>query len=234
MQLKIFIGLVLTLVIAIFIPVYWATEAGRQDAARERLKTEAVERGAKLYGSTCAICHGPKGEGKIGPALQGTQLDENALEKTIARGIPGTVMPASGDDEGGSLRVHQIKDLITFIKNWDSTLLEELVAEEVTTPAPTSTSTPSATPMWTPIASLRDIRYDQNTPDTVLLSGERTFQSSCSVCHDLPTTQRIKDFTNDESLITFEIAMIELSELPLEQAEELIRYLLALRHGSDP
>ncbi|MEE8470824.1 MAG: cytochrome c, partial [Dehalococcoidia bacterium] len=43
-------------------------------------------------------------------------------------------------DEGGSLRMHEIKDLSAFIKNWDSTLLEELLAEEVTTPTPTFTA----------------------------------------------------------------------------------------------
>lgn len=122
MQQKILIGLALTLIIVIFIPVYWATESGRQEAARERQKAEAVERGADLYTSGCATCHGTRGEGNIGPALKGSQLDEDALEKITARGIPGTAMAAFSEEDGGPLKRHQIKDLVTFIKNWESAL----------------------------------------------------------------------------------------------------------------
>lgn len=43
------IGLTLTLVIVIFIALYWVAEPGRQEAASERQKAEAVERGAELY-----------------------------------------------------------------------------------------------------------------------------------------------------------------------------------------
>ncbi len=136
MQQKIIIGLALTLVIIIFIPFYWAMEPGRQEAARERQKAEAVERGAELYTSSCANCHGSRGEGAIGPALRGSQLDEAALEKEITRGMPEAGMPAWNEEEGGPLKRHQIKDLVTFIKNWDGA--------SPPTPAPTPQTTPSA------------------------------------------------------------------------------------------
>ncbi len=42
MQRKIFIGLALTLVIVIFIPLYWVTEPGRQEAALARQQAEEV------------------------------------------------------------------------------------------------------------------------------------------------------------------------------------------------
>ena len=124
MQRKILTGLVLTLVIAIFIPLYWAAEPARQEAAHERQKAEAMERGAALYASQCAVCHGAGGEGKIGPALKASPLDENALEKIIARGVAGTAMPALGKEDGGPLKEHQIKDIVTFIKNWGQSLIE--------------------------------------------------------------------------------------------------------------
>ncbi len=94
MQQKILIGLTLTLIIVFFIPIYWVTEPARQEAARERQQVEAVGRGAELYTSSCAGCHGSEGEGKIGPALKGTQLDEDNLEKIIARGVPETGIAA--------------------------------------------------------------------------------------------------------------------------------------------
>lgn len=122
MQRKILIGLILTLIIVIFIAVYWAMEPGRQEAARNRQQAEAVERGAKLYISSCAGCHGARGEGNVGPALKGSQLSDDILEKIIVRGIPGTTMVAWGEEDGGPLKKHQIKDLVIFIRNWDSTL----------------------------------------------------------------------------------------------------------------
>ena len=98
-------------------------EPGRQEAARERQQAEAVERGAELYALNCANCHGPAGEGKIGPALKGTQLNKAALEKIIMRGIPGTGMLAWVEEDGGPLKKHQIKDLVTFINNLGSALV---------------------------------------------------------------------------------------------------------------
>ena len=81
MQQKIWIGLILTLIIVIFIPVYWAMEPGRQETARLRQQTEAAKRGAELYRSGCATCHGAQGEGRVGPALKGTRLDDKTLQK---------------------------------------------------------------------------------------------------------------------------------------------------------
>ncbi len=116
MQQKILIGLILTLIIVIFIPVYWATEPGRQEAAQERQDAEAAERGAELYSLNCARCHGSLDGGASGGAVKGSQLDEDVLEKIIARGISEKGMPAWSEEEGGPLKKHQIQDIVTFIK----------------------------------------------------------------------------------------------------------------------
>ncbi len=134
MQKKILIGLTLTLIIVIFIAIYWATEPGRQESARQYQKAETVERGAELYAVQCAACHGFAGEGGIATALKDSPLDASVLENTIARGVPGTAMPAFDEKEGGPLKRHQIQDLVTFIKDWDSTL--------ASIPAPESPATP--------------------------------------------------------------------------------------------
>ncbi len=227
MQQKIFIGLVLTLIIVIFIPLYGAIEPGRQEAARERQQAEAVERGAELYTLQCAGCHGSKGGGGIGPPLKGSQLDEEALEKIIARGIAGTAMIAWGEEDGGSLKKHQIKDLVTFIRNWNQPLIESSSAP---TPALAPSPTETPVPTRTPVESLEDIKYDPNTPDNILLSGKRTFQSSCSACHNLPSAQVIKDFASDEALLEATIPMTKLAELPIDHAEKVLRYLIAVRY----
>lgn len=144
MQIKILIGLVLTLVIIVFIGVYWATEEGRQEAARERILGESVERGGELYRSLCITCHGAGGDQMPGIVLKNTQLSDDALKKTIARGRPGTIMPPFHIDEGGSLEMHRIEDLAAFLKNWDDAHIaeepsngeaEEPTEEETVSPA---------------------------------------------------------------------------------------------------
>ncbi len=136
MQKKIVTGFILTLIIVIFFPLYWAMEPGRQEAALNRQQAEAAARGHELYAATCAACHGAQGEGGIGPTLKGTPLDDDTLEKIIARGIPRTAMVAWSKEDDGPLHRQQIKDLVTFIKNWGGAL--------ATTPAPTLQTTPSA------------------------------------------------------------------------------------------
>lgn len=109
--------------------------------------------------------------------------------------------------------------------------------QSVPTPAPAPPAAIlalEALATWTPVTSLHEIKYDAGTPENILISGKRTFQSSCSACHDLPTTTRIKEFTSDEELIELAIPMSEQSGLPLEYAEKVIRYMLAARHGTAP
>jgi mono/diheme cytochrome c family protein len=158
MDKKVVIGLVLTLIIIIFIPVYWATEGGRQQAALERQKAEAMERGAHIYVAQCARCHGEAGEGLVGPALKDTALDKESLEKIIARGAAGGAMPAWGEEDGGPLKKHQIWDLVTFLQNWDSSLLERVIAEVKGITPPT-------------------------TPGDLVAAGKQLFSANCAVCH---------------------------------------------------
>jgi mono/diheme cytochrome c family protein len=46
----------------------------------------AQEDGQAIYKSKCASCHGPNGEGKVGPALKGTQLSEDDILAMINKG----------------------------------------------------------------------------------------------------------------------------------------------------
>ncbi len=158
MQTKIFIGLGLTLIIAIFIPICWVTEPGRQEAALERQVDEAAGRGAELYTSQCAVCHGPAGEGGIGPALKGITREAVELEKTIARGIAGTAMPAMSQEDGGPLQSHQIKDLGVFILNWDQS---RIVSPPIPAPAPSPAPPPAV----------------------ATVAADELYAGKCAVCH---------------------------------------------------
>ncbi len=121
-----------------------------------------MARGAELYTLQCAVCHGSAGEGTIGPALKGSPLDDNALEKTITRGIAGTAMPAMGEEDGGSLKKHQIKDLVTFILNWNQSLIES-------PPVPVPTPAPAPSPTPSPVAPT--------------VNADELYASKCAVCH---------------------------------------------------
>lgn len=82
MQQKIFLGLALTLVIVIFIPIYWATEAGRQEAASERMgetgpppqaatAAAPTSSGQAIFEQECQSCHTIGGGPSVGPDLEG-------------------------------------------------------------------------------------------------------------------------------------------------------------------
>lgn len=59
----------------------------------------ADDRGERLYQTDCASCHGPRGEGGVGPPLAVPRLnrvrDGEALVKLIGRGVEETEMPPS-------------------------------------------------------------------------------------------------------------------------------------------
>ena len=79
-----------------------------------------VDHGATLYATNCAACHGTAGEGGTlakkplnSPEYLTTHSDEE-IQRAIAEGIPGTVMPAYGD----KLTLDDIADLIAFFRSW--------------------------------------------------------------------------------------------------------------------
>ena len=59
-----------------------------------------LARGEMLFGVHCARCHGAKGEGSRGPALNRPKLprapDDATLLNVIGEGIRGTEMPGAG------------------------------------------------------------------------------------------------------------------------------------------
>jgi mono/diheme cytochrome c family protein len=42
--------------------------------------------GAALYKAKCAACHGPEGQGKIGPKLAGTSLTADQIADVLTKG----------------------------------------------------------------------------------------------------------------------------------------------------
>ncbi|MGE3696708.1 MAG: LysM peptidoglycan-binding domain-containing protein [Dehalococcoidia bacterium] len=93
----------------------------------------SIERGALLYANNCRTCHGLRGEGFVGPALNGTIREQQGLAnwqdqdplvlarnkalltRTLYCGRAGTLMPAWLDTNGGSLNVRQIEHLVNLL-----------------------------------------------------------------------------------------------------------------------
>jgi mono/diheme cytochrome c family protein len=127
MERRIILGWGLTLVIVIFVLVYWLNEPNRMVAASEAFRLEAVRRGAELYAEHCARCHGDEGQGidNLGPPLNSKNFldlyDDQAILAVPREGRPNTMMPAFAEEQGGPLRDKQLEDLVAFIRNWEET-----------------------------------------------------------------------------------------------------------------
>jgi mono/diheme cytochrome c family protein len=42
--------------------------------------------GAAVYKAKCAACHGPEGQGKVGPAVKGTSMTPDQITDLLAKG----------------------------------------------------------------------------------------------------------------------------------------------------
>ena len=71
--------------------------------------------GERTYGSECSFCHGPSGEGAVGPALAVPRIrrapTDQALFQIIREGIAGTQMPPS------ALQTVQIWQLVAYVRS---------------------------------------------------------------------------------------------------------------------
>ena len=130
------VGFLVTVIVALFIAVYWFYELGPLGISQPRLDAEAasqqviaVERGYNLYQANCARCHGENGEGGIGPVLKRqdklfAHLNENYLRNVLevggryVCGNPNSQMPVWADtgNPPGPLNYVQINDLIAFLR----------------------------------------------------------------------------------------------------------------------
>jgi mono/diheme cytochrome c family protein len=55
----------------------------------------SAEDGAAVFKAKCAMCHGPNGEGKIGPKLKGISLSAADIANMLEKGAAGKKAPHS-------------------------------------------------------------------------------------------------------------------------------------------
>src|SRR6478672_3274979 len=143
MRDKVILGVTLSVVLLLTLLIYAAVDFQRTPAAKATAREEAVEAGKATFAQYCVQCHGPKGEGCIGPALNrdvwraetngqpNPAFDTGShdfIYKTVERGRasnqPNEQMPAWGINEGGSLNNQDIENVIAFIQygDWNQVL----------------------------------------------------------------------------------------------------------------
>ena len=94
---------VLAFTVAMALAVAWGGLSAQHETAAD------IEDGGRVFGNTCANCHGPDGDQVAGIDLGRGQfrraLSDQDLNQIIRNGIPGTAMPASNFSEEQAARV---------------------------------------------------------------------------------------------------------------------------------
>lgn len=70
--------------------------------------------GAATYKAKCAMCHGPEGQGKVGPALKGTSLTDAQVADLLTKGEEAKKAPHKKAIAG--LSADDAKAVAEFVK----------------------------------------------------------------------------------------------------------------------
>jgi mono/diheme cytochrome c family protein len=103
---------------------FWPLDRVRAERLGQR---EFSTDGPTLYGTFCAACHGPRGEGMRYPGMPAFPAIGNAdflaiasdrfIADTVRHGRPGRRMPAWGDKDGG-LRPAEIEAVVAHVRSF--------------------------------------------------------------------------------------------------------------------
>jgi mono/diheme cytochrome c family protein len=103
---------------------FWPKDRIRAERFGER---EFATDGATLYGTFCAACHGPNGEGMRYPGMTAfpaignpdflAVASDRFITATVTHGRPGRRMPAWGEKEGG-LRPEEIEAVVRYVRGF--------------------------------------------------------------------------------------------------------------------
>jgi cytochrome c oxidase cbb3-type subunit III len=104
----------MNLLASVFIVCSPALSQGTEPGPQPKATPADLTQGERTYGTECSFCHGPKGEGAVGPALAVPRLrrapTDAALFQVIREGIAGTQMPPS------TLTTGQLWQLVAYVR----------------------------------------------------------------------------------------------------------------------
>ena len=69
MRDKVILGVTLSIILLVTLAIYGVVDTKRQPNAQAAEREKAVANGKHIFAQYCIQCHGPLGEGCIGPAL---------------------------------------------------------------------------------------------------------------------------------------------------------------------
>ena len=162
-MVKVTVGIITLLLMAIIFVLFVAREEPERLPAMEaNFAGRAIENGAGVFEENCIGCHGVQGKGipGVAPALNSpefftTRLQDISWPGSLRSFVEGTVdagrpvgsgqyaaqMAAWGQTYGGPLRPDQVRDVTSFILNWEHTALEgEIAVRPTPTPLPSDAS----------------------------------------------------------------------------------------------
>jgi mono/diheme cytochrome c family protein len=70
--------------------------------------------GAATYKTKCAACHGPEGQGKVGPAVKGTTLSADQITDLLTKGAEAKKAPHKKSISG--LSADDAKSVAEYVK----------------------------------------------------------------------------------------------------------------------
>ncbi|MFC1878848.1 cytochrome c [Chloroflexota bacterium] len=147
-NIEIFLGILLLTATSFIVLIYGINEEDRMKEAERANHARAIEEGAELFEQQCSRCHGTQGEGIPGlcPPLNDRYffderltdigwsgaLDDyivatassGRLSSTRPEIFPGQgtpAMPSFSEKFGGPLREDQVRNIASFIMNWQET-----------------------------------------------------------------------------------------------------------------
>ena len=82
-------------------------------AAAQGAQQAQVAAGEKLFTASCQVCHGEAGVGNRAPTLRGPRLTVDYITRVVAKGKPGTMMPAFEN----AFTPEQIRELALYVRS---------------------------------------------------------------------------------------------------------------------
>jgi putative heme-binding domain-containing protein len=79
----------------------------------QRVEQGQVAAGEKLFVASCQVCHGEAGVGNRAPTLRGSRLTVDYVTRVVAKGKPGTMMPAFEN----AFTAEQIRQLALYVRS---------------------------------------------------------------------------------------------------------------------
>lgn len=117
------VGVLLSFLLVIGLSVYWFGDKSRLTSAADDLRASRIQNGQQIFNDQCTACHGARGEGGVGPALNNRQLLKNTPDEiffsVIRSGVPNTQMPSWSVDFGGPLTDEDIHNVVALLRSWE-------------------------------------------------------------------------------------------------------------------